>query len=212
MRRSGGHRSDEPGLFDFPMDAPASPPERVQAPRATAARPAAPTVATVVHPPATEPEARPRPVGLPRAEAAPAARSSESQPAPLLHRAIAGCADLAAIASALLAAAVGARAIGHDGPWAWPPLALFLLAFSFLYATVPLAFWGQTPGMAWRGLVAKSVDGDGLTFPQTFRRWLGGVLTVAIGGLPLLLALSGRSFADRLSGSRTYAPPSPGSD
>ena len=121
---------------------------------------------------------------------------------------VAGGADLAALGSAALAVGAGTRLLGHPGPWPWPPFALFLLAFSFLYAVVPLAFWGQTPGMAWRGLVARSLDGDALSFGQTFRRWLGGVLTVATGGLPVLLVLSGadgggQSLADRISGSRT---------
>ena len=122
---------------------------------------------------------------------------------------VAGGADLAALGSAALAVGAGTRLLGHSGPWPWPPFALFLLAFSFLYAVVPLAFWGQTPGMAWRGLVARSLDGDALSFGQTFRRWLGGVLTAVTGGLPVLLVLwggadgGGQSLADRISGSRT---------
>jgi len=87
----------------------------------------------------------------------------------------------------------------------WPALAVFVLSFSFLYTVVPLAFWGHTLGMTWAGLTAESLDGEPLSFDQTARRWLGALLTLATLGLPLLLALGGRSLADRLSGSRTLA-------
>jgi hypothetical protein len=90
------------------------------------------------------------------------------------------------------------------------PLAVFLLVFSFVYSVVPLAFWGRTPGMALSRIVARGGDGGPLTFGQTALRWLGGLLTVALAGLPLLLslpALGGRSLADRVSGTRTWQPP-----
>ena len=85
----------------------------------------------------------------------------------------------------------------------WPGLLLFLLAFSFLYWTFSLAFWGQTPGMAWARLKARDFGDQPLTFGQTALRWLGAWLTVGLAGLPLLVALSGRSFSDRLSRSET---------
>jgi uncharacterized RDD family membrane protein YckC len=86
----------------------------------------------------------------------------------------------------------------------WPAVAVFVLSFSFLYTVVPLAFWGHTLGMTWAGLRAENEDGEPLSFDQTARRWLGALLTLAILGLPLLLALAGgRSLADRLSGSHT---------
>jgi uncharacterized RDD family membrane protein YckC len=85
----------------------------------------------------------------------------------------------------------------------WPPLALFLLAFSFVYTTVPLAFWGQTPGMALLTLIARRPGQAPLTFRQAAIRWLAGWLSVLLGGLPMLLALTGASLADRLSGSAT---------
>lgn len=88
-----------------------------------------------------------------------------------------------------------------------PALAVFLLAFSFLYQVLPLAFWGRTPGMALAGLRAAALDGRQLTFGQTARRWLGSVLTVVLAGLPLLFLLTGRSLSDRLSGSRTGRDP-----
>jgi hypothetical protein len=90
------------------------------------------------------------------------------------------------------------------------PLAAFLLVFSFVYSVVPLAFWGRTPGMALSRITARGGDGGPLTFGQTALRWLGGLLTLALAGLPLLLALpglGGRSLADRVSGTRTWQPP-----
>ncbi len=85
----------------------------------------------------------------------------------------------------------------------WPAMLLFLAAFSFLYHVLPLAFWGRTLGMWRSGLVARSRDGRQLTIAQTTLRWLGAAATVALAGLPFLAALSGRSLADRLSGSVT---------
>ena len=92
-----------------------------------------------------------------------------------------------------------------------PALLVFLLSFSFLYCVVSLAFWGQTPGMAWCGLVARTEETEPLSFGQTALRWLGHWLTWALLGLPGLLAFSGRSLADRLSGSSTYETPFSGS-
>jgi hypothetical protein len=84
-----------------------------------------------------------------------------------------------------------------------PAFALFGLVFSFLYTVVTLAFWGSTPGMAAVGLVARSGRDQPLSFGQTGLRWLAGLATVALCGLPLVVALTGRSLADRLSGSMT---------
>jgi uncharacterized RDD family membrane protein YckC len=81
---------------------------------------------------------------------------------------------------------------------------LFLLPFSFLYQVFPLAFWGRTPGMARVGLVARSCDGQSLSFSQAALRWLSSLLTLATAGLPwILTATTGRSLADRLSDSQT---------
>ena len=83
-------------------------------------------------------------------------------------------------------------------------LALFLLPFSFLYEVFPMAFWGRTPGMARVGLVARNRDGKSLSFSQAAIRWLASVLTVCLVGLPwILTATTGKSLADRLSGSQT---------
>ena len=87
----------------------------------------------------------------------------------------------------------------------WAPLAVFVLAWSFLYFVVPLAFWGATPGMSWAGLVSRTAATEPISFGQSALRWLGTWLTWTLGGLPGLLAWTGRSLADRLSGSGTYA-------
>ncbi|MEM9408876.1 MAG: RDD family protein, partial [Acidobacteriota bacterium] len=70
------------------------------------------------------------------------------------------------------------------------------------YMSLPLAFWGQTPGMAASGL--RAADGDRqLAFSQTTLRWLAAWLTLATIGLPWFLARSGRPLADRISRSET---------
>ncbi len=97
--------------------------------------------------------------------------------------------------SALLGAPIGQR---H-----FVPLGFVILLFSFLYHVVPLAFWGRTPGMAAAALRARTLDDLPLSLPQAAKRWLALLLTLATGGLGVLLALGGRSLADRLSGSQT---------
>jgi hypothetical protein len=83
-----------------------------------------------------------------------------------------------------------------------PGFAVLLLVVSLFYTVVPLAFWGRTPGMAALGLACRGDDGQPLAFAEAGRRWLGGLLTVLLLGLPALLLLAGsrRSLADRLSG------------
>jgi uncharacterized RDD family membrane protein YckC len=78
-----------------------------------------------------------------------------------------------------------------------------LFLFSLLYFTLPLAFWGHTPGMAWRQLRARDRHGRALTFGQTALRFLAAWLTVALAGLPLIFVLTKATFADRLSASTT---------
>jgi len=120
------------------------------------------------------------------------------------RRLAAGAADLLVHVAVAILALAGCRYLGvvlalRD----WPAMAVFLLSFSFLYTVVPLAFWGHTLGMTWAGLTSESAEGEPLSFDQTARRWLGALLTLATLGLALLLALTGRSLADRISGSRT---------
>lgn len=185
-------------LFDLPLD-PAAAAARPEPRRA----PARPPVKALAPPP-------PAPIAIVRGEKdeetdLPEDTSAAAR-AGLGSRLAAGVADLLIHAAVLMIALIGTRLLGVRTTLAdAPALAVFLLAFSFLYTIVPLAFWGHTLGMAWTGLVSQNRDGEPLTFGQTARRWLGGVLTLAAAGLPLLIALSGRSLADLLSGSVTWS-------
>ncbi len=121
-------------------------------------------------------------------------------------RLLGGLADLAAQLIALGLAIAATHAMDIVVTVAdWMPFGVLALVFSFPYWTVPLAFWGQTPGMTWVGHTARSTSGEPLSFGQAFMRWFGAILTLALAGLPLLLALTGRSLTDRISGSRTIA-------
>jgi uncharacterized RDD family membrane protein YckC len=141
------------------------------------------------------------------AASAPGAR----QPAPIVERMLAGLADGVVHVAVLASTLVAESLLGlQPEPRQWPGFAAFLVCFSFLYTTVPLAFWGQTPGMAWRGLRARDRQDRSLAFGQTALRWLGAFVTTALAGLPTLLALAGgRSLADRISGSVTVAAEAP---
>lgn len=126
------------------------------------------------------------------------------EPAPLLDRLLAGFADLMVHAVLLGVAAAATVALGVPLRLElWPPFAVLGFVLSFLYWTVPLAFWGQTPGMAWIGNSSRSVDDEPLSFGQAVLRWIGALTTVAFAGLPILLALGGRSLSDRMSDSKT---------
>jgi len=200
-----------PGLFDLPLGAP--PPAPPPAPE-VAARPGAPA------PPARtlplfddEPARAPSPeiVAGPGAEAArrgrpvPVPRPPELRRPHLRRRLISAAGNFVILAASGVVAGFGAAAMGATlSTAAAPALALFLLSFSFLYSVVPLAFWGSTPGMSWAGLVARNGTTEPLAFGQTVWRWLAGWLVVATAGLLGLVALSGRSLADRLSGSSTF--------
>ena len=157
---------------------------------------------------------RPRPTAVPPAPREEEAPHQGVPTAPLALRLRAGRGDLVVLGAVGAGAALGARALGGSlAPRELPALLAFVLAFSFLYCVVSLAFWGQTPGMAWSGLVARSEETEPLSFGQTAMRWLGHWLTWALAGLPALLAgvgEEGRSLADRLSGSSTYEIAHPG--
>lgn len=195
--------AEESLLFDLPLDErpvdePAADdgdgPEQAALPLAVGTAPAADEDGE------SEPAAPPQP-------AAPAARRRPVW----RQRVIAGLTDLGTCLAvlALLVAALSAMGV-EPAAELLPGLVVFLLAFSFLYQVLPLAFWGRTPGMALTGLRATARDGRQLTFGQTARRWLGSVLTVALAGLPLLLLFTGRSLSDRLSGSQTGRDPRTG--
>lgn len=127
-------------------------------------------------------------------------------PASLRDLALAGLADLSAILVVLGGVALGVKLIGVSLlPGDMLPFGLLGLIFSFLYWVIPLAFWGQTPGMAWLGLMSHSIDEEPLTFGQAIWRWMGALLTLSLAGLPLLLVLGNRSLSDRLSSSKTVA-------
>lgn len=198
MRHSEEETPDEPLLFDLPLGPErareAAAPERKRAPRAA---------------PRPEPELtfdEPAEPLAEREEAAAADAADTAGRAGLGKRLAAGAADLLVHAAVAVGVLAGCRAMGVNPVLDdWPAVALFLLSFSFLYTVVPLAFWGHTPGMAWTGLDARSRDGEPLAFDQTARRWIGGILTTLLLGLPLLLAFGGRSLSDLLSGSETLA-------
>lgn len=181
-RRPAGERPESLSLFAE------EPPDDFEAPAVPESRSARATA---------RPE-RSRPVALPPPPELPAGAGL-----PARLRASAG--DLVVIAAVGTLAIAGARWL--DAPVAvelMPAILAFLLAWSFLYFVISLAFWGQTPGMAWAGLIARTGAAEPLSFGQTARRWAATWLTWMLAGLPGLLALTGRSLADRLSGSRTY--------
>ncbi len=222
-RKSPDTELEELPLFDLPLrDKPARPRPAVEDLPAAAPRPKAPTrpaAATAAPPAALKPATAPAPTARrPAAEAQlelealgaagdlemPDAAASAGK-AGIGDRFFAGLADVLLHVVIVGVAALAILAIGHAVSWRdVPPLLVFALLFSFLYSVFSLAFWGQTPGMAWAGQLARSVTGEPLTFGQTALRWLGGLLTLALAGLPLLLALAGgRSLADRISDSKT---------
>jgi hypothetical protein len=121
-------------------------------------------------------------------------------------RFLAGCADAVLHLGVLGAAYLGVLALDVEPSLAdWPAFATLLVTFSFLSSVVSLAFWGQTAGMAWRGLQTRDRLQRPLTFRQAALRWTGGLLTFATAGLPLLFTLGGASLADWLSRSVTYS-------
>lgn len=212
MSRRRAERDPGPGLFDLPLDGPVEPGAAVEEPAEPEQAPERePELLELPVLPLAAPvreELRPSPAAR-RPGPAPVEPSAAAAPTPttvsLSARFLAGLADLAVHLALAVTLLFGSRLLGvpaglDDGP----ALALFLLLFSFLYTVIPLAFWGQTPGMAWAGIAARTPAGETLTFGQTALRWLGGMLSVALLGLPVLIALGGgRSLADRLSGSRT---------
>lgn len=200
MRRQEQEPTEEPLLFDLPLE-----PERERpVERKRAPRPAQPV----------RPEPEPD-LGSILDETDPALRARSREPenetgepdrAGIGSRFAAGAADLLVHGAVIVGVLLGCRYMGVRPAFSdWPAFALFLLSFSFLYTVVPLAFWGHTPGMAWMGLDARSRDGEPLAFDQTARRWLGAIVTSLLLGLPLVLALGGRSLSDLLSGSETLA-------
>jgi len=210
MRRSSRTpEDDEPSLFDLPLETGAGRADRAPAPALPPdddpLLPLAPPAAK--ERPAPRPKPRPAPVASavePEDLDAEAIRDAPIGAPSAKPRLLAGAADLLVHAAVAVAAVAGSRLLGAaPKPADWPAVALFVLVFSFLYTVLPLAFWGQTLGMAWAGIAAQGRDGEALTFDQTARRWLGALLTAATLGLPLLATNRRRSLSDRLSGSAT---------
>jgi uncharacterized RDD family membrane protein YckC len=204
MRRPDKPKQDEPLLFDLPLAGPGET-DPDDPPLAEPRRPAAP--------PARTARAAPRPVPVPPPEAE---DELDDEPLPTSgyagrgSRAAAGAADLLVHAAVAVLALAGVRWLGIQPALSHAPaLAVFLLSFSFLYAVLPLAFWGHTLGMAWSAITSRNRDGEPLTFDQAARRWIGGILTVATLGLPLLVTGDRRSLTDGLSGSATYPEEGP---
>jgi uncharacterized RDD family membrane protein YckC len=209
-------RPEAPGLFDLPLDAAAEPEERAT-PRRSAPR--AERAARVETPPDSLPLFAPGPAASARRPAAEAPRegrderplrvveAGEARPvvrAGAARRLLAGLGDLALHAAVFVLMLAGARLLGSEiTPTALLPTAIGLLLFSLLYTVLPLAFWGQTPGMSFAGIVSSSVDGEPLSFGQSFRLWLASLLAVLFAGLPTIIAPRGRSVSDRLAGART---------
>jgi uncharacterized RDD family membrane protein YckC len=129
-------------------------------------------------------------------------RSSAS--AAFSSRLLAGLLDLAIVAATTAVTTLGAHALLPSGAtWNWLPVLCFFLVFSLFATVLPLAFWRRTAGMSLAKIEARALDGQALSFRQSFARWLGGLMTILGAGIPLLIALSGRSLADRVSGSQT---------
>lgn len=194
---------DEPLLFDLPLEVERGRPAPSERKRGRTLREDPPRQAAAPF----EPE--PSLLEADESSAASTRRrtaSRSSSRAGLGSRLAAGAADLLVHAAVTVGVLVGCRLMGvMPALDDWPAVAVFVLSFSFLYTVVPLAFWGHTPGMAWAGLAARSRDGQALAFDQTARRWIGGILTILLLGVPVLLALGGRSLSDLLSGSETLS-------
>ncbi|MEO1368078.1 MAG: RDD family protein, partial [Acidobacteriota bacterium] len=192
-------QADEDGGGQLPLTPPVVPPTAAPGP-------------AVVEPPSHAPEGEmePEPAFAVAAASADALEEADFDDGPRLQdRLLAGVADLAAVLAAVGVMVLGSQLLGvRISPDQWQPFVVFGLLFSFPYAVIPLAFWGRTPGMAWVGHAALTLDDEPLTFAQTARRWAGAVLTVALAGLPLALSWGGGgSLADRISESKTVADP-----
>ncbi len=206
---------DPPRLFDLPLGAEstaAALADEGAEPRPAGHDDAGPPMLFSDQMPSDPPAARGEPGATGDGEAGAPENPENPEPAaaptppPFASLALAGIFDLGLNLGVLIVALGGTWLLGVTPRLSlWPAIGVFLAVFSFLYFSLPLAFWGQTPGMAWTGLAARNEGDQPLTFGQTALRWLGATLTALALGLPLLLALGGRPLADRLSGSVTRA-------
>ncbi len=201
---------EEPGLFDdLPLhsDSGREPSERQPGTaRSAPDQPRTPEVAAESLPLFTDAPGLPSSPPKTEAEASDVSTRPAWRPVvPVVAQISAGLTDLVVILVVGLLGWLGVRWMGvRIDLTAVGLLAVFLLPFSYLYEVFPLAFWGRTPGMARLGLVARSRDGRSLTFSQASLRWLASLVTVCLAGFPwILTAVTGRSLADRFSGSQT---------
>jgi uncharacterized RDD family membrane protein YckC len=188
--------SSSSDLFDLPLllDPPSVTLDELVTTRSGHAEPA---VEPAVEPSTSEPEQ----IALPEESNS----ASETTSGDTMQRRLrAGAVDVALAGAALAAAVAGAAVLGVAPRLAyWPAYAVVGLTLSFVYAVYSLSFWARTPGMARVGLSARTAAGRPITFGQAVRRWLGGIVTVGLLGLPLLLLVRRRvSLADALSGTR----------
>ena len=197
--------AEESLLFDLPLDRKPAPPGPQPAPAEKEIEQPALPLATSEPAPAADDTPPEEAAG--QTEKAKPRRAKATAVATLRLRATAGLTDLGVCLAVVVVLLVALLAQGLRPELSdWPAGALFLLTFSFLYSVLPLAFWGRTPGMALAGIRTSSADGRPLSFRQAMLNWLGSVLTVALAGLPLLLALGGRSLSDLISGAVTRRP------
>ncbi len=213
MGKRKSPKARELPLFDLPLHAND---EEVEPPQGPTELDSAGNLSIDREPPELAAPAAPKPAAPAAPEPAapltlfpPAPESEAPEPAsplaPFKDRLLAGLLDLGIQLLVVVGAVVAVQAMGLTLSLdSWMPFAILGLDFSFLYWFIPLAFWGQTPGMAWVGNSALGADGEPLTFGQTALRWIGAVVTLALAGLPLLLAAAGRrSLTDRISDTQT---------
>lgn len=188
MRRHG-QTSKAPSLFDLPL---------VVDPNI--AKEADRNVKHRARPEKPKPTVEAEQIDLPTVATASGA-DERRQTALVRRRFQAGILDAAASALALVLLIAASSQLGAKPTVAVLPAYLaVILEFSFFYVVFSVAFWGRTPGMARARLVVGNPGGGAATLRQAVLRWLGGVLTVSLLGLPALLALrEGRSLSDYLS-------------
>lgn len=194
-----------PLLFDLPLDDEQEPGEVLPDRRTAAVH-----IATTVQAEQEDLFASDEPSGETAAPAygeprsTPAEPELEEGPATVSSRLLAGAADLLIHGGVLAGVSLGLYSMSIEPrPWQWPGFLVLLLAFSFVYTVVSLSFWGQTAGMAWREMISRDRLARPLSFRQATLRWLGGLLTLGLCGLPALLAYRGSSLTDLLSSSVT---------
>jgi len=121
------------------------------------------------------------------AETAPAEPPLERL-APLGARAKAFGVDALLCGIVASAAFLGAAAVVQRAPSATSCIwcAAFSVELSFFLCVPSLVLFVRTPGMALSDLTVENAAGEKPPLSFAFRRWIAGVLTALLGGLPLL--------------------------